>query len=151
MKKAFATFFAFASLPAVNYASEFRATIPIASQHFYCASDQCLDLNETNPGFGVEYAGYGLVGFKNSYSRQSYAFYKAFEYDAFDHLGVGIRLGGVTGYEQESGLAVVPLAHPYLRLLPFEGLSFNLGAAPVGLIDTKNYNLVVTLDSQISF
>ncbi|NAZ94199.1 hypothetical protein [Vibrio toranzoniae] len=77
--------------------------------------------------------------------------YKAFEYDAFDHLGFGIRLGGVTGYEEESGLAVVSLAHPYLRILPVESLSLNIGAAPVGLIDTKNYNLVITLDSQLSF
>ncbi|UXI00230.1 hypothetical protein [Photobacterium sp. TY1-4] len=151
MKKAFATIFALASLPGLSDASEFRATLPMASKHYYCASEQCLDLNESNPGFGVEYAGYGIVGYKNSYSRQSFVFYKAFEYDPYDYFGFGIRLGGVTGYEEESGLPVMPLAHPYLRLLPFDGLSFNLGAAPVGLIDTKNYNLVVTLDSQITF
>ncbi len=46
---------------------------------------------------------------------------------------------------------VVPLAQPYLRVLPIDWFSFNIGVVPVGLIDTKNYNVVVTLDSQISF
>lgn len=132
-------------------ANEFRATIPLASKHYFCASNQCLDLNESNLGLGFEYNGYGLLGFENSYSRQSYALYKAFEYDSTAYLGFGIRLGGVTGYKEESGLAVVPFAHPYLKIRPLQCWSFNVGVAPVGLIDAKNYNLVVTLDSQISF
>ena len=149
MNKAFAILLAFAALS--TYASEFRATIPLASKHYFCASNQCLDLNESNLGFGIEYNGYGIIGFKNSYSRQSFSAYKAFEYDANPYLGLGIRLGGVTGYKEESGMEVVPLAHPYIKLRPMQCWSFNLGVAPVGLIDTKNYNLVVTLDSQISF
>ncbi|MGR5145898.1 hypothetical protein ACQKP8_05065 [Photobacterium alginatilyticum] len=149
MKKAFAILLAFAALP--NSASELRVTLPLASKHFYCASNQCIDLNETNLGIGVEYASYGVIGFENSYSRQSVAAYKTFEYDMNPYMGLGIRLGGVTGYKEESGMDVVPLAQPYLRMLPIDWLSFNFGVVPVGLIDTKNYNLVVTLDSQITF
>lgn len=149
MKIALAILLAFAALPAS--ASDFRVTIPLASKHFFCASDKCLNLNESNLGVGVEYGGYGVITFKNSYSRQSVAAYKAFEYNANPYLGFGIRLGGVTGYKEESGMDVVPLAQPYLRVLPMSNFSLNLGAVPVGLIDTKNYNLVITLDSQITF
>lgn len=149
MKIAFATFFAFAALS--TSASEFRMTIPLASKHYFCASKQCIELNETNLGLGAEYAGYGIVTFENSYSRQSVAVYKAFEYGVNPYMGLGVRLGGVTGYKEESGMDVVPLAQPYFRVLPIDWFSLNLGVAPVGMIDTKNYNLVVTLDSQITF
>jgi len=149
MKKAFAIFLAFAALSIS--ASELRVTVPLLSKHYFCASNQCLDLNETNLGVGVEYASYGVIGFENSYSRQSVAAYKRFEYDMNPYMGLGIRLGGVTGYKEESGMDVVPLAQPYLRVLPIDWFSFNIGVVPVGLIDTKNYNVVVTLDSQISF
>lgn len=149
MKISFATFFAIAAIS--TNASEFRMTIPLASKHFFCASKQCNEFNETNLGLGVEYAGYGIISYENSYSRQSVAAYKAFEYDVNPYMGLGIRVGGVTGYKEESGKDVIPLAQPYLKALPIDWLTFNLGFAPVGLIDTKNYKLVVTLDSQISF
>ncbi|MDX1301469.1 hypothetical protein [Photobacterium sp.] len=149
MKIALAILLAFAAVPAS--ASDFRMTIPLASKHFFCANDPCVKLNESNLGIGAEYAGYGVISFKNSYSRQSVAVYKAFEYDANPYLGFGIRLGGATGYKAESGMDVVPLAQPYLRILPMTHFSLNLGIVPVGLIDAKNYNAVVTLDSQIRF
>ena len=149
MKLALAILFVFASLMASG--NEFRVTIPLASKHYFCASGQCIKLNELNLGIGAEYDDYGIITFKNSYSRQSVAVYKTFEYEANPYLGLGIRLGGATGYKEESGLDVVPLAQPYLSVLPMTYLSFNLGIVPVGLIDTKNYNMVITLDSQISF
>ncbi|WP_299014082.1 hypothetical protein [uncultured Photobacterium sp.] len=149
MKRALATLFAFAS--SIAAASDMRMTVPLASQHYFCPSNKCIDLNEVNLGIGAEYNGYGIITFENSYSRQSVAVYKAFEYDATSYLGFGIRVGGTTGYKEEAGMEVVPLAQPYLRFLPFDFWSFNLGMVPVGLVDTKHYNVVVTLDSQISF
>lgn len=149
MKIALAILLAFAALSAS--ASDFRVTIPIASKHYLCATDQCVKLNELNLGIGAEYNGYGVISFKNSYSRQSVALYKTFEYNATPYLGLGIRLGGVTGYKEESGMDVVPLVQPYIKVLPMSHFSLNLGLVPVGLIDTKNYNAVITLDSQITF
>ncbi|ELR64897.1 hypothetical protein C942_01987 [Photobacterium marinum] len=149
MKRALAIGFAFASSMAA--ASDIRMTVPIASQHYFCPSNNCINLNEVNLGLGAEVDGYGIISFENSYRRQSVAVYKAFEYDATSYMGFGVRLGGSTGYEEETDMPVVPLAQPYLKLAPFDFWTFNLGMVPVGLVDTKHYNLVVTLDSQISF
>ncbi|MCW8331168.1 hypothetical protein MD588_20440 [Photobacterium sp. SDRW27] len=149
MKFAFAILFAFASLSAIG--SDFRVTLPLVSKHYFCGNNQCIQLNETNLGVGGEYDGYGVISFENSHSRQSFAAYKAFEYGVTSYLGLGIRLGGASGYKEETGMDIVPLVQPYFRLVPMNRFSLNVGIVPVGLVDTKNYNMVITLDSQISF
>lgn len=135
----------------ISSANDFRITIPIGSKHILCSGNACGSLNESNTGIGTEYFGYGTFAFKNSYNRLSIGIYKAFEYNITRYLGLGIRLGGATGYEEESGMDIVPLAQPYLKMSPIQQVNVNLGILPVGLINAKGYNAVITLDTQILF
>ena len=150
MKKLITAVAIAASLISANAnASDFAITLPIACKHVGKTDNE--HYNEVNAGFGIEAYNIGVTYYNNSYSKPSVAMYYNFESPIiYNYFTVGIRAGGVTGYEQFTGFKVTPVAQPYFSA-NYDNHSLNLGVLPTGIAADSTVKAVITLDYQYNF
>jgi hypothetical protein len=92
--------------------------------------------NENNNGIGLEFNGYGLQRYKNSYFNESYNLYKfwAVPFGEGDYrVEAGIQIGVVSGYDANPyrGSSVFPYATPRVDVI-LDRLTLSVLAIPNG-------------------
>jgi len=89
------------------------------------------DFNERNPGFAYSRGnGHGLTGgiYRNSFYETS-VFAGYYTQTEEPYLNIGIVGGLITGYEQQTGKEIFPLALPYVLIGP-KAVRARIGALP---------------------
>ncbi|ASV42821.1 hypothetical protein [Vibrio phage JSF15] len=127
------------------HGAEWSVITPIGSKHL----NTNVDYNENNYGLGVQYEGFGLLWFKNSYDNNSIAAFYAAELEMGEHWGVGSRFGMVSGYEGAPFGSLSPFAQPF-AYYELGGGRINVGVLPSFLV-SNDAAAVVTFDYEYRF
>lgn len=120
-----------------SQAADYQLLVPLSSKHIGTG----YSYNEENYGLGLQVDSFGLVAYKNSYSKTSVMAY----YDlgkSFDNgISLGVSVGAVTGYEYAD---VIPTVQPYVQ---YGG--FNVSLIPTGFVSYSDTKAVVTFSYRI--
>lgn len=133
------TFFALVLLSSVSKASDETGdfTVFVGGFSHHIASTE--DFNEIHNTVGFGYNGLELILFKNSYSNTSIAFNYHMQKPVYDWLELGLRIGGVYGYNEDEMMTVggiAPIIQP-TATLRFNGFGVEFGFLPAITETTK--------------
>lgn len=120
----------------VDPPNKFTLLTSVASHHFgqrgYWDKGEYRPFNEFNPGVGLEYKLSDHIHlsagtYRNSVYRQSVYAGVGFETGGNKQFGLGIELGGITGYNE---MPVVPSAIPFVRIGDKNGVNAKVMVIP---------------------
>ncbi|AEM62939.1 antimicrobial peptide resistance and lipid A acylation protein PagP [Vibrio phage phiVC8] len=127
------------------HGAEWSVITPIGSKHLGAE----VDYNEANYGLGLQYGGFGVMWYKNSYSNNSIAAFYSAQLEMGGDWGVGSRFGMVSGYEGAPFGSLSPFAQPF-AYYDFGQGRLNVGVLPSFLV-SNDAEAVITFDYEYRF